>query len=481
MISTPVRSILGCLTLGASLPLIITSSCGRPPVEDLDEPAGSVTVTGAFADWSPSNGLYNNGVFALIDAQSNEVFRSEPIQSENPAFSINDVPITGKYYGVLLDKRYRARSYLQKATDDGKTMRVFQLGSSQGKLGVIVARDNRLEASEQDKLDYSTLGITSLQTELANISFSTNFTANPDIDGDGIPNVIDTDVDGDATDNIFDSQTYNESEVSDSNIPWPYNYGYGIPKAGFFKCDHLFAQKDSTETIAYELKGSCSLRLPAGTVESVKLETNTTFMANAKTTDAGTAFDWKMRDDGTTGDLIADDGIWTGQFLLAEEQWSQVPDQIFIATVTYKNGRVRSYITTLETLKPNERLSFDTALIDTASDKIAVVFKLQELSKNDHFQVELTLYDSGNGTEIVTLTQPLSALDLKFPKEDSPSLKEHISSYLSQQASSPAEVTLRLKLKVSTPAALPGLLGSAFETYYVPGDAEAPLLYTLSE
>lgn len=481
MSTRSLRRVLSIMTLAISLPLIVTSSCGRPPVEDLAEPRGTLTVTGAFSDWSPEAGVYNNGMFILLDVQSSEVFKSEPISVSAPSFTISDVPVTGKYYGILLDKHYRAHAFLQKTNSESNVMRVFQLSSSQGKLGILVPRDSKLEASEQDKLEFTTLGMFGESMSATPKSFSTQFAPDPDIDLDGTPNQLDTDVDGDGVENIFDPKTYEGSEVNDSNIPWQYNYAYGIPRTGFFKCDHLFSQKSTTDTTAYELKGSCSLKAPEGTVESVKVQTNSTFMSNAKTADGSASFDWTMRDDGESGDLISGDGIWTSQFSLSANQWSRVEGQIVIATVTYKNGSVRSYLTTFETIKMNEKLTLILSNIDTESDKITVTSKLKELSGSDAFQASLTLIDESNDEEIATLSQALTEMTLHFPAESSPSLREIISNYLSQQPNSPTEVTLRLKLKVSAPAALPGLLGSAFESFYIPDENEATLTYSIDE
>ncbi|MEY2988477.1 MAG: hypothetical protein RJB13_1998 [Pseudomonadota bacterium] len=479
--STPsLRRVLSLMTVAFSLPLVVTSSCGRPPVEDIEEPGGTLTVTGAFSDWSPEAGVYNNGLFILFDAQSSEVFKSEPINAGTPSFSISDVPVSGKYYGILIDSQYRAHAYLQKTNSENKIMRIFQLNSSQGKLGILVPRDSKLEASEQDKLEFINLGVSAGTAEIFDKSFSTQFNFDPDIDLDGIPNQLDTDVDGDAIENIFDPKTYNGSEINDSNIPWQYNYGYGIPRTGFFKCDHLFSQKSATDPTTYELKGSCSLRAPEGKVESVKIQTNATFMSNAKLPDGSAAFDWIMHDDGASGDLISGDGIWTGQFTLSAEQWSRVEGQIFIATVTYKNGVVRSYLTTFETIKTDEKLSI-LANVDLESDKIKITAKLQDISGNESFQASLTLIDSENNSEIITLSQDLKEMSLTFPEEDSPSLNEIISTYLSKKPNSPTEVTLRVKLKISAPAALPGLLGSAFESYFIPEGDEAPLTYSIDE
>lgn len=481
MYTSSIHRVLGLMAIGISLPLIVTSSCGRPPVQDLEEPAGTLTVSGAFTDWSPATGVYNNGLFVLIDAMSGEAFKSEAIGADSPSFSISDVPVTGRYYGVLLDKHFKAHAYLVQSGSENETLRVFQLSATQGKLGILVARDGKLEASEQDKLEFTQIGASDGAAQLFDGSFSTQFISNPDIDSDGIPNQLDTDVDGDATANIFDPKTYNGSEINDSNISWQYNYGYGIPRTGFFKCDHLFAQKSPADSTFHELKGSCSLRAPEDKVESVRLETNSTFMNNAKVSDNSSSYDWKMRDDGLSGDLISGDGIWTGQFSLAAEQWSRVAAQVFIATVTYKNGNVRSYVTTMETLKFEEKLSIEMASIEPTTDKIKIAAKLKDFTGDPSFQASLTLYDADNGSEIATLSQELKTMSLDFPAGDTPSLREIISNYLSQKDNSATDVTLRLKFKVSAPAALPGLLGSAFEAYYMLQDNEAPITYTLSE
>ena len=68
-------SLISLSLLGVTLPLLMTSSCGRAPIESLEEPGGTINVTGAFSDWTPSTSSFAGGVFLLLDPNTNEVFK----------------------------------------------------------------------------------------------------------------------------------------------------------------------------------------------------------------------------------------------------------------------------------------------------------------------------------------------------------------------------------------------------------------------
>ena len=458
---TSTFSLIFLSLLGVTLPLLMTSSCGRAPIESLEEPGGTINVTGAFSDWTPSTSSFAGGVFLLLDPNTNEVFKSGIIEGGKPVFKIENVPVTGKYYGILLDSRFEPKAYLEKTGSDSKKQRVFKIGSSDGNFGTIVVRDSTLESSSQTNLDFqSNYGIANKDYAEKQFSqdFTTNFNPNPDIDGDGEPNVIDTDVDGDGIQNIFDPVTYDETDITDSKIPAQFNYGYGIPNKGFFKCDHL-RKPTSEDNSSFDLHFSCGLKLSAGTVDKVELVTSEKFKVAAKNLDVeGTPFDWQMRDFGTLGDLISNDGISSGVFQVTEGNSIADKNQVILATATMKDGSKKTYITTLE---PNYELKKkDQEPVAEFIDRkiLNVTFSLGSLSeKVDGFQIAATIF-GWDKKEIKTFTQVLANPNTATIQD------------VEQLNLSPTidDKKYRIKIRVTAPAALPGLLGSAFELYSEP-------------
>lgn len=453
-------SLISLSLIGVTLPLLMTSSCGRAPIESLEEPGGTINVTGAFSDWTPSTSSFAGGVFLLLDPNTNEVFKSGIIEGGKPVFKIENVPVTGKYYGILLDSRFEPKAYLEKTGSDSKKQRVFKIGSSDGNFGTIVVRDSTLESSSQTNLDFqSNYGIANKDYAEKQFSqdFTTNFNPNPDIDGDGIPNVIDTNVDGDSKDNIFDSSTYEGKslKISDSAISSQYNYGYGINKGGYFKCDHL-RTPTSKDNSAFKLRFSCGLKLPAGAAEKVELVTAKTFNDAAKNFDESAKFDWEMKDNGTQGDLISSDGIWGGIFNIAEGNPDAFPEQVILATATLKDGSKKTYITTLEPTYKLKNKDSEPIAKFASNDAFEITFLLGTLGGAvDGFQLSATIIKDWDDTEIHTFSQSL--------KDANKATIQGVG-----QLNLPAttdEQKYRIKVKISAPAAMPGLLGSAFEIF----------------
>ncbi|NBO37941.1 hypothetical protein EBU99_05090 [bacterium] len=442
--------------------LLLTSSCGRQPIQTIDDTnTDTVTVTGAFADWTPATSSFAGGVFLLLDSSTNEVFKSDEIKVDKTNFKIENVPVSGKYYGVLLDGSFEPKAYLQKTASDGKIQRIFKLGNSGGQLGTIVVRDGKLESSQHSDLDFQTLG-SYKELKKFESEYSTNFTANPDIDSDGVPNVLDTDVDGDGEtlSNSLDALTYNgKVDVFDSTIPWQYNYGYGIPKQGYFKCDHLRTPKSKDPAIlSANLKFQCNLKLSPAPVEKVELSSTTFFKDAAKLWDGATAYDWLMHDDASAGDLFSGDGIWTSQFSL-DESVNASKNQMIIASVTLKTGTKKAYITSLEPtlkLKPASDQSSKPIAKFTDKTKLDVNFQLENLAGPvKGFQISATIFEDSNDKEIKTLSQTLT---------DGTTASFTIDNTLLNLTENAAD-KYRVKIRIQAPSALPGLLGSAFELY----------------
>jgi hypothetical protein len=440
-------------------------SCARAPIETVDDTVSNVTISGAFSDWNPSASNFSGGVFLLLDAVTNEIFKSDPIKADSPSFQIRNVPVTGKYYGILLGADFQPLAYLQKKAPDGKTiLPVFKVGNTDGQFGTLVIKNGKLESSQQSEIDFQTSVGAHSELRTFAADFSTNFIASPDIDTDGIPNVLDTDVDGDGDNkpNALDSATYAGKTVKtpDSEIPWQFNYGYGIPKMGFFKCEYL-RTPNAKDNATFLFKYSCQLKMPAKRIEKITLRTTQGFMDGAKFWNGADPFDWNMRDDGSLGDLISEDGIWTGRFSVTDAIPSYA-NQTILADVKMKDGTMKSYITTLEPkIEFKTRTDQPLAAFVSAEDNLYLFFSLGQLSGTlSGFQISATILKDADDTEIATLTQPLfDAGASAFAGISQLGL-----------AATTDDMKYRIKVKITAPAALPGLLGNAFELYSLPLD-----------
>jgi hypothetical protein len=475
------RSWLKILLAGVVIPTLLSSSCGRAPVEYLDETPSTVNVTGAFADWTPGTSSFAGGRLMLLDASTNEVYlSSKELTESDPSFTIENVPLAGKYYGILVDSRFEPRAYFGKKMPDGKEQRVFKLSNTLGKLGTIVVRDQIMAPSQQADLEFqSNIGVKNVN-KIFEKEFTTTFSANPDIDEDGIPNIIDTDVDGDRSGteesnikfNIFDAFTYKnkDAKVQDSTIASAYNYAYGIPKMGFFKCNFLrtpapasMTSWDETKAV-YLTKFLCSLKLPSGLVESVQLTTVKTLL-NTSSKDSP-PFDWKMRDDGNSGDLIASDGNWSAQFTLKEGEPETFKEQLIFATAKLTNGARKTFVTTLEPkniLKSSE-LTRICPLNTTSLAGLQVSLTLEPGKAADlkEFNVTLALRDeNGNPKTEDKSGNKLPTLPMNLKTNTNNTF------LIAETPFTLASGTYYPFVKITAPSALPGVLGSAFE-YYIP-------------
>ncbi len=460
---TSTFSLIFLSLLGVTLPLLMTSSCGRAPIESLEEPGGTINVTGAFSDWTPSTSSFAGGVFLLLDPNTNEVFKSDTINDSDPQFKIENVPVTGKYYGILLDSRFEPRAYLEKTGSDSKKQRVFKLGSTAGNFGTLVVRDDVIASSEHSELEFqANYGAQRERGKWTKIpfpaKFSTAFVPNPDIDGDGIPNVIDTDVDGDEIQNIFDPVTYDETDITDAKIPAQFNYGYGIPNKGFFKCIHT---RD-----VLKIKVSCFLKGSSNTIAQMSLKTSTTLLPQDK----------PMNDDGPvgqSGDLLPKDSVFTGQFDIDTKRTPTFDLQTIIASLKMKDGSSKSFITTLEPKLPDSSI-FKNALINFTKGfaQITVEPNPEFKPSLSKFNVTAELLNPGatpakdrfgniqprlNFSFDNNIFKTESIVDLK--------LNDRLPDDSTKECTGAESVTCKyiLRIRVTAPAALPGLLGSAFE------------------
>jgi hypothetical protein len=438
----------------------LTSSCARQPIQSLEETSEELTVEGSFVDWSATANSFAGGMFALMDANTNEVFTAE-IKSNH--FKMEKIPSMGRYYGFLLGPDYQVRGTLQKSSTDGTTnYYVFKMGAAAGNLGTLVVSNGKLESSQQSELEFQTTFGANKESKPFTADYTTNFVANPDIDGDGLPNMIDNNVDGDDFFNIIDPRTYSEKSIPDSKIPWQYSYANGIPKSGFFKCDQLKLPNNGGVTGKFTFEFWCSLKLPPGIVEKVTLKSF--------------AVESEMQDDGgeknaTAKDPSANDGIWNARFSIDGAKNSIFPNQLVLANVVLRDGRTRSYLTAFGPEFPysvefeekdeggtkspkitlsQSKLEVDCIVRNWSKIKIPKGMVLEVLMLNSE---DLSFVKSFN--LLLESGEPISdgSLDYRFNITDDK---------ISQLGLT--KESYKFKARVVGPASLPGLVGSAVES-----------------
>lgn len=444
-----------------SLPcaVVVSSSCGRQPIQNIDEPAQEITVEGAFADWSTSINSFSGGLFALLDANTNEVLSSE---IKSGAFKIQKVPSDGRYYGMLIGPDYQVRATLQKKLQDNKTVyNVFRAGNTLGQLGTLVISNGVLSSSQQSDFDFQTsLGANSNNNEkkIFASAFNGNFTANPDIDGDGIPNMIDSDVDGDDFSNIIDQNTYGGESLEDSKIAWTHNYGHAIPKTGFFNCNQLKIPVAGTTGFKYDFW--CTLKIAAGSADKVTLKS--------------TGLSLEMADDGGTqiqahNDPIAGDGVWNARFSVDGTKSTLFPNQMAMATVQLKSGVTKSYLTLIGPQFPYTA-EFKK---DATSGQLSVTLTKTELKA----EVILKKWPKekppkGLTMELIMLNEDESYIKSFSAKietaenveNDPTASKFTMSDTRIGDLGLSTDKKYKFKLRVLGPSPLPGLVGSGTET-----------------
>jgi hypothetical protein len=439
--------------------LLASSSCGRQPIQNIDEPIQDITFEGAFSDWNTSVNSFAGGLFALMDANTNEVFSAE---IKSGAFKIQKVPSDGRYYGMLIGPDYQVRATLQKKLQDNKTIyNVFRAGNTVGQLGTLVINDAALSSSQQSDLDFqTTLGANSNENaqKQFNAVFSTNFNANPDIDGDGIPNMIDSNVDGDKLTNIIDKSTYGGESLEDAKIAWTYNYGHAIPKTGYFNCSQLKSPVAATSFFKYDFW--CTLKLPAGTAEKVTLKS--------------TGLNIEMADDGgiqvqTHSDPIANDGVWTARFSIDGSKTTLFPNQLVMAAVQLKNGQSKSYLTLIGPEFPyaadfkKDPTSKQLSVTLTKSNlKVDVVLKNWPQDEHPKGVTLEVLLLNEDDSFIKSFTDPIGKGE--NAEDDATASKFTLERSHIDELGLSSDKKYKLKARVLGPAPLPGLVGSGTET-----------------
>ncbi len=439
--------------------IILSSSCGRQPIQTLEESVEELTVEGAFADWNSSVNSFAGGVFALLDATTNEVFSGE---IKSGAFKIEKVPSNGRYYGMLIGPDYQVRATLQKKLPDNKTIyNVFRLGNSMGQLGTLVINSDVLASSQQSELDFqTTLGASANNNDKKAFTseYSANFNANPDIDADGTPNMIDPDVDGDEFNNIIDSKSYGGESIEDSKIAWQYNYAHSIPKLGYFNCDQLKSPVAGLPGYSFEFW--CALKVPNSLADKVTLKT--------------VGLSVEMADDGGTKvpthkDPIANDGVWNARFSIDGNKTTLFTRQMILANVTLKNGQTKSYLTllgpefpySLEFNKDATTQKPSITLTKTELKAECIVRKWPKDKPPKGLLLEVILLNEDE-TYVKSFTSKIESAE--EVANDASAGKFTLTDTRISELGLAAEKKFKFKARILGPAALPGLVGSGTET-----------------
>lgn len=460
-----ITTVIFCSMLVANLAILFSiPACARKSPESDEDSLENLVVEGAFAEWYANSNPFQGGFFALLDATTNEVFSAD-IKSETNSFKIENVPPQGRYYGLVIGADFQRKASIKKTLADDKTVyNVFKLGLTQGHLGTLVLNNQALESSQQSELDFqTTLGVSESNNGKKTFSneYQVNFTHNPDIDQDGIPNIIDSDVDGDDYTNAIDGQTYGPKSIADAKIPWQHNYGSVLPQNGFFKCDQLKSpHKDNPKNFIFTFW--CVLKLQPNTAEKITLKS---YGVTAEMFDNGGISSSSQQ---KNNDPIALDGFWNAKFTVDGSQTLLYPNQLLMAEVRLKNGTLKKYLTTLGPEFPYsvEFKADDTTKkpkITMTNDKIeadCIISHWPQSQVPKGLTLEILLLNADD-TFVKIFSMPLGT---GTPLTDGNSgsvftLSDNSISELGMKAGS-----YKLKARVLAPASLPGLVGSATES-----------------
>jgi hypothetical protein len=316
-------------------------------------------VSGILSDWSSN--LFVGYQFLLQDLDSGSIFRA-PL-GESAGFRVTGVPLAKPYLAFMLNADFRFGWILQFAnsssTNSKERFQAFRFQSS-GSLGSLVLDGKLIRSSNENSLvpiktvtfrDSNANGIPDgLETEISSDNFATtkNSTgdldgdslpdiADADIDNDGLPNVLDPDVDNDGIMNVFDADS-NQDSTPDLDKGWKESPTVSIPKLGF---RHIYEQS----TLNAEGEISTTLWFVFSTAErkntAVEIVSGNIFTDGTYVT--GEPFAGKLFDDGTHGDGLAGDGIWSAKVSLIKGKVVS-SNQAFLFRVRSEAGEISEFL-----------------------------------------------------------------------------------------------------------------------------------------
>ncbi len=401
--------------------LLILGSCGGEKDKKTTAVPEAVDVSGVFTEWTSAFGSYKGASFMLLDVESNVV--SSAVLDDNGGFLIKSVDSGRSYYGLLLGSDFRLLGRLELGAFGSETrLPVFRLGSTLGDLGVLVAREGVIHTSQRDSLEAEPkIG----KIEKEPVVFEKNLPENgelaldPDIDGEGIPNVIDGDVDGDGIPNILDQKTY--ADEYNENISWQLSYENNIRDFGYLSCSYLVGPA--------QIQHRCILQSPRDSIATAKLRT------------LATEVDFKRASSGSG------DQVWLAEFSRDISAESLI-GRLALVDATLADGSKKSFVSHLGDSLP---FAFKSATVELRRTEVSAQLELTGWKDTEGTQLQVVITDVKN-SRVMVFTESVS-----LPKT---TFKGVESMFLGATAESRYQVQLRLLC----PGQLPGLLGSGVES-----------------
>jgi hypothetical protein len=401
--------------------LLTLGSCGGEKDKKVAATADTVDVSGVFTEWNGAFGAYRGASFLLLDVESNAV--SSAVLDDSGGFLIKTVDSGRSYYGLLLGSDFRLLGRLELGVSGSETrLPVFSLGTTLGDLGVLVVREGVIHTSQRDSLEAETkLG----KIEKDPVVFEKNLPKNaelaldPDIDGDGIPNLIDGDVDGDGIANILDQNTF--ADEYNENISWQLSYESNVRDFGYLSCSYLVGPA--------QVQHRCILQSPRDSIATAKLRT------------LATEVDFKRASSGSG------DQVWIAEFSRDIAAESLV-GRLALVDATLPDGSKRSFISHLGDSLP---FAFKSASVELRKNEISAQVELTGWNEPEGTQLQVVISDVKN-SRVMVFTESVT-----LPKT---TFKGVESMFLGATADSRYQVQLRLLC----PGQLPGLLGSGVES-----------------
>lgn len=396
-------------------------ACGGSKEKKEDRVTGLVDVSGVFTEWDGAFAAYRGSSFMLLDVQSSVVSRG--LLDDSGAFMIKSVEADRSYYGLLIGADFRLLGRLELGVSGSETrLPVFRLDQTQGDLGVLVVREGVIHTSQRDGLEAeSKLG----KIEKEPVVFAKNLPKNseldldPDIDGDGIPNVIDGDVDGDGIPNVLDEGTF--ADANNENLSWQLSYESNIRDFGYVSCSYLLGTT--------QIQHRCVLQSPRDSVAAAKLRT------------LATEVDFKRASSGSG------DQVWVAEFN-RDVSAESLLRRIAFVDANLLDGAKKSFVSYLGEKLP---FAFKSASVELRQDQITAQLELVGWREPEGTQLQVVVTDAAT-SRVMVFSEAVSLPKTTFKGVEA------------MFAGATAESRYLVQLRIICPGQLPGLLGSGVES-----------------
>lgn len=447
-----------------SLSLSVTSCGSSSSSGSNDSGEKVIAVTGTLSDWDGKSEPFKDYVFMLVDAEDQRVYRTTV--GEGGRLTVSSVPSSRKYYGVMLNTEYKFGWLMQFAATVEEKNRNFQVFSfnGTGSLGALFPEGRLLIASLTDSLkpltdfafrDENKNGIPDgLESDVANNENASAKntegdlekdkildTVDSDLDNDGIADVFDNDVDNNGTDDLFDTDI-NHDGVDDQQKSFRAPSTLGI---GYRQVFHEIVTNDD-DTQSTNLWFILESKNKA---KSVSVASGS--YLNEAIYSGGDTFDGKLFDNGSHGDGLPDDGIWTASVTLAKTK-TFTSDQVVIFKVTAADDKVYEFPYKLPS-KLSGSVTMDTCAKEESNLKLSFTIG-ETLTKYPGLSLQTLVSDATGKRIYSSVRMPISATSDLVPLTNFASGKKYFCT-----------------VRVLAPSAIPGYPGSSLRAKAVTFDA----------